>query len=401
MKDSKNILVLSSIYPGTDVPSNFTPVVHYFVKEWSRVSGINIRVIHTPAYFPEVLYRIPQKIQDFVSLRLGFPFPKKRLSEFVEYNYDGIKVFRVPLFKKIPMGKFATSELTKQSKFIINLLQNDGFIPDIIVSHWFNPQVFISKHLKTAFNSKTVLTLHENVYKYRNLKHIREYVESIDTWGFRNFSIRDNFNRTFKINPTIHCMSGIPEIFLKDVPKRNYNNLNSFIFIGGLLQRKYPDKLIDAIGRCFGNESFVLNIVGDGPMRPMLEKKIANLSIKGHINLLGRKNRSEIPQLLDTADVFIMISKGEAFGLVYLEAMARGCIVVASKDEGMEGIIQNGINGFLCEAGNDQELEKIINHIKSLPPIQLNDISLNAIQTASKLTDKHVAMKYLSDILQE
>ena len=42
-----------------------------------------------------------------------------------------------------------------------------------------------------------------------------------------------------------------------------------------------------------------------------------------------------------------MISQGEAFGLVYLEAMARGCITIASRGEGFDGIIKDGINGFL------------------------------------------------------
>lgn len=401
MSSTKNILVLTSIYPGPNIPANFTPVVHYFVKEWSKIPDINIRVIHTTTYFPKVFYKIPKAVRDFVSQRLGFPFPHKRIFEFSEFSYDNIKVFRVPIFKRIPMCRVSDSELSKKSDFITTLLQNEGFIPDIIVSHWFNPQVFISKHLKTAFGSKTILTLHENVYKFRKVKSILEYVDNIDRWGYRNKTIQKNFYDTFKITPTIHCVSGIPEEFTLNLHERNFQKVNRFIFIGGLLQRKYPDKLIDAVIESFCNEPFILDIVGDGPMRPNLEKKVSNLNINGQINLLGRKSRSEIPQLLDEADVFVMISKGEAFGLVYLEAMARGCIVVASKDEGMEGIIQNGINGFLCEAGNDKELGLIINHIKTMSQTQLKEISQNALRTVSKLTDKQVAIKYLSDILQE
>ena len=55
-----------------------------------------------------------------------------------------------------------------------------------------------------------------------------------------------------------------------------------------------------------------------------------------------------------------MISKEETFGLVYLEAMSMGCITIASKNEGMEGIIIDGENGFLCTAGDDDELASII-----------------------------------------
>lgn len=46
------------------------------------------------------------------------------------------------------------------------------------------------------------------------------------------------------------------------------------------------------------------------------------------------------------SDCFIMISKNEAFGLVYLEAMSAGCITIASRGEGFDGVIIHGVNGF-------------------------------------------------------
>ena len=73
--------------------------------------------------------------------------------------------------------------------------------------------------------------------------------------------------------------------------------------------------------------------------------------------MTGRKPREEVILMLDRADCFIMISRDEVFGLVYLEAMARGCIVVASRGEGMTGIIEDGVNGFLCAAGDENEWE--------------------------------------------
>ena len=98
------------------------------------------------------------------------------------------------------------------------------------------------------------------------------------------------------------------------------------------------------------------------------------------------------------SDVFIMISKDEVFGLVYLEAMARGCITIASKNEGMEGIIIDGYNGFLCEAGNHDELCKIIRIINDLPKEKINEISQNAINTARKYTDEAVAAQYINNV---
>ena len=94
-----------------------------------------------------------------------------------------------------------------------------------------------------------------------------------------------------------------------------------------------------------------------------------------------------------------MISKEETFGLVYLEAMSMGCITIASRNEGMEGIIEDGKNGFLCEAGNANELSHIIDMINSMTDEQLQAISHNAIRTALKLTDSNVAKAYVENLI--
>ena len=94
-----------------------------------------------------------------------------------------------------------------------------------------------------------------------------------------------------------------------------------------------------------------------------------------------------------------MISEGEAYGLVYLEAMARGCITIASRDEGFDGVIVDGVNGFLCKAGDAGELAAIIRKINAMPPEQKRKISLNAWETAKGLTDYLAAKRYIEDVL--
>ena len=93
-----------------------------------------------------------------------------------------------------------------------------------------------------------------------------------------------------------------------------------------------------------------------------------------------------------------MISANETFGLVYLEAMSVGCITIASRNEGFDGIIKDGVNGFLCEAGNVNELQTIIDRIVEMTPEELQRISNNAIQTAQNMTDKIVAKQYIMNL---
>ena len=114
---------------------------------------------------------------------------------------------------------------------------------------------------------------------------------------------------------------------------------------------------------------------------------------------MGRISRYRIAEEYDKADCMVMISKGEAYGLVYLEAMARGCITIASKREGFDGVIIDGENGFLCEAGNSDELASIIKRINCISPERRQRISENAIATAKKLTDEKTAKLYIDDVI--
>lgn len=96
-----------------------------------------------------------------------------------------------------------------------------------------------------------------------------------------------------------------------------------------------------------------------------------------------------------------MVSAHEAFGLVYVEAMAKGCITIATKGQGIDGVIIDGVNGFLCEPNNPEALAKVINRIKSLSTEELNSISKKAVKTASELTDRKVAETYIKKALFE
>ena len=118
-----------------------------------------------------------------------------------------------------------------------------------------------------------------------------------------------------------------------------------------------------------------------------------------NIYLLGRIPRNEVLKLMEESDVFVMISKDETFGLVYLEAMSKGCIVIASKNEGMDGIIEHGVNGYLCQAGNEEELVEVLREIRNLSAPKRKSIAANAIETVKKMTDKIVAEDYLNCVL--
>lgn len=98
------------------------------------------------------------------------------------------------------------------------------------------------------------------------------------------------------------------------------------------------------------------------------------------------------------AQIFTLISSGEAFGMVYLEAMLQGCITIASFGGGFDGIIKNGENGFLCRAGDHEMLAGIYKKIESMSSEERNRIGQAAVETAIQFSETNVARKYLSDV---
>lgn len=395
----EKILVLTHIYPGEGTPDTFTPVVHYFTKEWVKL-GYDVRVIHISNYFPHLYYCVPQFVNKLVTRKYGCPLPDKRLDKSINYCLDGVKVVRFPMFKIFPGGKYPEKSIDTLFKQICSYIEKEGFKPDFCIAHWTNPQAPLLKKIKERYNCKTALVLHDdgrNIQKYNNWKDI---YKSIDVWGYRSDSVKNGFEELFgKNNHMFRCCSGIPQYYYENQVLRDLKKtLNRFVYVGQLIQRKYADVVIRALAKSFPSSDFTLNLIGDGDEKNSLIKIASDNQVSGNVKFWGRIKRAEVVEILDKADVFCMISKHEVFGLVYLEAMARGCIVVASRGEGMQGIIEDGINGFLCEPGNELELINIISRIKKLSSTEKQVIIANAMQTASKFSDTNVALDYINKV---
>lgn len=399
---SKNILVLTPTYPADDFPKETPPIVHYFTKEWVKL-GHNVIVIHCPAKFPRLMTLCASLIEQQLSSIFGFRIKTMDIKPR-EYILDGVLVKRVPMKKVIPHSAYSDKEIVAATSTIVSFCKSKDFVPDIIVSHWANPGTILIQELKKVFNAKACFIEHSHgteLLNFCNKETALKIINSMDIIGFRSAYIKKSFCERYNYTgKNFMCYSGIPETSINsNSAKRKFEKINSFIYVGHMIKRKFPTALIPAISKVYKNEDFTVTYIGRGKEEKSIAKMALTYGIEKNINLCGRVDRSSIFDILAKHDVFVMISKNETFGLVYLEAMAAGCITIASKREGFDGIIQHGYNGFLCEAGNDKELEKLIKQIKEMPSEELIQISKNAIETAKDLTDKKVALRYINNII--
>ena len=139
---------------------------------------------------------------------------------------------------------------------------------------------------------------------------------------------------------TFVAPSGISPKFKSQITNSTQNGVVKVLTCANFKKRKNIDKLILA---CKDFENIELTVIGDGKERKKLEKLDKNVKFTGWLN------SSEVFEKMQESDIFILPSVGETFGMVYLEAMASGCITVCTKNDGIDGIIKHGENGFLTE----------------------------------------------------
>src|SRR5690606_2050125 len=97
-----------------------------------------------------------------------------------------------------------------------------------------------------------------------------------------------------------------------------------------------------------------LILVGDGPEMSLAEHLISQYGLTDDVMLLG--NQDSIATILPVADVFLLPSQTESFGLAALEAMSCGVPVIASDTGGLPELVTDGRDGYLTPVGNVHRL---------------------------------------------
>jgi glycosyltransferase involved in cell wall biosynthesis len=101
-------------------------------------------------------------------------------------------------------------------------------------------------------------------------------------------------------------------------------------------------------------------LVGEGQDRSRIEQLISSLGVSKSVTLPGSVTDAELPDYYNLCDVFAMPSKGEGFGIVYLEALSCGKPVLAGNMDGSSDPLQNGQLGVLVNPDNIAEIAQAL-----------------------------------------
>ena len=399
-----NILLLTSVYPSPiEKGENVTKVVQYFAQEWVK-QGHRVLVIHNSHRYPKLVHTLPSIIRQKLTAITNFYIPNWESVQKYEFDDGSVHVCRFPMLKFIPHGDHPKIIIRKQVDRICSVLEDMSFTPDIMMGHWMSPQIQLLSLLKQHYKCRTSLVLHGRGYLNDRRFDCHRYLGNIDALGCRSISEAKYVKETLKLSqlPFV-CYSGVPDDYVQKYPYNiQKNSINpsvwKIVYAGRLVKYKNIDKIILALSK-IKNKDYILDIIGTGNEEKELRKLVDKLDLHDKVVFHGRLERTKVIEYMHQANVFALISKGEIFGLVYLEAMLASCICIGSLGEGIDGIITDGENGYLVEPGDIEGLKNAFMCIFNLEVNELQRISKAAYGTALGFTDSVVAKKYLENAL--
>ncbi|MDH4068773.1 MAG: glycosyltransferase family 4 protein, partial [Dehalococcoidia bacterium] len=171
-----------------------------------------------------------------------------------------------------------------------------------------------------------------------------------------------------------------------------------------LIKRKSPDLLVSAFAKVLKViPDAKLVIAGSGREEDNLSHQARDLNIANSVSLIGELTKERVAQLMAAANVFVLPSKVESFGLSLLEASAAAVPVVCSNAGGVPEVFQNDFDALLYPPGDDDAMAKAI--VQLIQDRELaKKISANAVETAKKFTWEMTAERILrvyEEVLQE
>lgn len=142
--------------------------------------------------------------------------------------------------------------------------------------------------------------------------------------------------------------------------------------------------LKDRVGDCFN-----LMIIGDGPLKELLQKKAKQLDVEENIIFVNSVSNECIGDYYRGSDMFLFASKSETQGIVLLEAMAAKNPVIAIKATGVADVVENSVNGYMTEEDVDMWVEKIVYLLKNKD--KMETMNVGAYNTAIKYENSRIA----------
>ena len=336
-----------------------------------------------------------------VATELGIAFAEKGHEvHFISYDQP----FRLELFSdkiyyhevnipSYPLFEYTPYELNLTSK-LVDVTIHEKL--DILHVHYAIPHASAAVNAKQillthSINIPIVTTLHGTditlLGKDKSFKPVIEYaINSSDAITTVSQNLKEVTNNNFKINKQIDHVPNFIDLKLYDKKfnknlRSSYANSDEFILthISNFRKVKRVNDVIEVFNLVSKMHKCKLLMIGDGPERLEAEQLCRKYGLSNKIKFLGKLKLIE--NILSFADVFILPSETESFGLVALEAMASKTVVISTNSGGLPEVNIDNKTGFLSDVGDIDKMSKDISNLLSNKEL-LETMKINAFNHA-------------------
>ena len=357
------VLVLSHMYPST-----FNEVAGIFVHEQVKAlieKGVEVRVVSPTPWSPFPINRLKRKWRKYYQI----PY---------YYEWEGVNVF-YPRHLAFPRALFFANSGKMMHSWIVRMIKNiyEEFPFDIIHAHVALPDGYAGALLASELKLPLVVTIHgqDLLYTINRNDCCRRALGFVFEFASRVILVSNKLKRLAE--DFFGCpekLTMIPNgVNLKKVsnPKHEITERSRetiLLSASYLIPRKAIDYNIMAVGRiCNKYPLLRYLIIGDGPMENRLKEMTTSLGLSDNVKFLGRQPHDCVMQYMANCDIFTLPSWDEAFGVVYVEAMAHGKPVIGCRSEGIEDFVEHGKTGMLVKPRDVDSLVEALDFLLSHP----------------------------------
>lgn len=345
------ILVITDLYPIKDDEIHTPRTIYDFVQSWKK-SGHEVKIIK----------------------------PNFILNSFLR---------KKPFYKSGIYGE--VENINYWLPFIGNIKRKikTTLTPDIVVAHMPSGLIF-ANHLGLDFCAGVHVSdleiLTNPLYSIYFKKELEQAYKNASKIACRSEVLKNKFLKLYPefTSKTFVAYSGVKDNMIE----RTWEAKDKIkvLTCGQFIKRKNIDKVIKA---CEEFDNIELTVIGSGEM----EKTLKKLSKKPVFT--GQLSHEKVLEKMRESDIFILPSIDETFGMVYLEAMASGCITVCTRGDGIDGIIKDGENGFLTGV-EVTDIKDIIQRI--IKTDNKKEVLKNTYKTILCYTGEKAAESYLKNL---
>ncbi|HPN55061.1 MAG TPA: glycosyltransferase [Candidatus Moranbacteria bacterium] len=308
--------------------------VYIFAPNYSDYQDTNKNVFRYPSIDIEIKFRLP----------LGIPYSRKmdKLIEKLDLdiihshhpNLLGSAAMKWAKKKNIPLLFTWHTLYDKYTNFV-------PFLPSKLTASWI-----INKAVKYANQADSVIVPTQSIEPI------------IKNWGVANekiFPVATGINEAEFSNPD---RKKIREQY------KIQDDETLLLLVSRLTEEKNIKFLFEAIAEVLQkNPKTKFMLVGDGYLKPELEKEAKKMNLEKQIIFAGAVEAAEIKNYYAAGDIFVYASKSETQGMIITEAMYAGLPIVAVKATGIESLVENDVNGILTSENKEEfisAIEKLI-----------------------------------------